>query len=230
MKSIVFDTGPIISLTTNNLLWVLEPLKVQFDGGFFIPTIVKRELVDKPLQTKKFKFEALQVLRAIQDGILEVVDNRHIKKSAQTLFNLANNTFHAHGHSISIVHLGEMEGIASAKYLDSDSFIIDERTTRVLIEDPKKLANILQHKLHTSIFINHKNLKSFLKRVKGIKLLRSFEIVVVAYELGLLDKYLLKIPSSKKTLVEGVLWGIKLNGCAVSQREINEVVKLESKS
>lgn len=230
MKSIVFDTGPIISLTTNNLLWMLEPLKIQFDGGFFIPTIVKNELVDKPLQTKKFKFEALQVLQIVQDGILEVVDNKHIRKTTQRLYDLANNIFHANNHSISIVHLGEIEGIASAIYLGSDAFIIDERTTRVLIEDPKKLANILQHKLHTTISVNHKNLKLFLKRVKVIRILRSLELVVIAYEFGLLDKYVLRIPFSKKTLIEGLLWGIKLNGCAVSQREIKEVVKLESKS
>lgn len=230
MKSIVFDTGPIISLTTNNLLWLLDPLKIQFNGGFFVSSTVKKELVDKPLLTKKFKFEALQVLQSIQDGVLEVIDNKNIRTDSQRLYQLANNVFYANNHPISIVHVGEIEGIAAAQYLHADAFIIDERTTRVLIEDPRKLAYILQHKLHTPISVNHKNLSSFLRRVKDIKLLRSFELAVIAYELGLLDKYILNIPSSKKILLDGLLWGIKLNGCAVSQREINEVVKLESKS
>ena len=32
MKTLVFDAGPIISMTMNNLLWLLKPLKKQFDG------------------------------------------------------------------------------------------------------------------------------------------------------------------------------------------------------
>ena len=55
MKSLVFDAGPIISLTMNNLLWLLDPLKVNFKGEFYIPMAVKGELVDRPLTTKKFR-------------------------------------------------------------------------------------------------------------------------------------------------------------------------------
>ena len=57
MKALVFDAGPIITLTMNNLLWLLEQLKSQFNGEFFICPAVRRELVDKPLQTKKYKFQ-----------------------------------------------------------------------------------------------------------------------------------------------------------------------------
>ena len=71
MKTIVFDTGPIISLTMNNLLWILEPLKSISNANFYITNPVKKELVDNPLnKTKRFKFEALQVLHYIENGIL----------------------------------------------------------------------------------------------------------------------------------------------------------------
>ena len=43
MRSIIFDTGPIISLVTNNMLWLLEPLKKQFKGEFYITKSVKKE-------------------------------------------------------------------------------------------------------------------------------------------------------------------------------------------
>ena len=227
MKSLVFDTGSIISLALNNLLWLLEPLKIQFDGGFIISPAVKQELVDKPLQTKKYKFEALQVLQNIQQGVLEIIDTKHIQQTADRLYQLANSCFIADNHPISIVHNGEIEGIAAYLHLNSNAFIIDERTTRLLIEEPKKLAYILQHKLHTPVTIHHHNLNQFLHEVKNIKLLRSFELAVMAYELGLLDKFLPNLPSPKKMLLDGVLWGIKLNGCAVSEHEIDEVIRLE---
>lgn len=70
MKSIIFDAGPIISLATNNLLWILKPLKKYFNGKFYITDAVKRELVDKPFETKKFKFEAIQVEKLIEEGVI----------------------------------------------------------------------------------------------------------------------------------------------------------------
>ena len=42
MKSLVFDTGSVISLVMNNLLWTLKPLKKQYGGDFFIPKGVKK--------------------------------------------------------------------------------------------------------------------------------------------------------------------------------------------
>jgi hypothetical protein len=68
IDSLVFDSGPIISLSTNNLLWILPKIKEKFDGEFLITPAVKRECVTRPLETKKFKFEALQVLRQIEKG------------------------------------------------------------------------------------------------------------------------------------------------------------------
>ncbi len=70
MKTIVFDTGPIISLTMNNLLGLLEHLKKKSNARFLIPRQVKAELVDNPMNnTKRFMFEAMQVLRIIEKGV-----------------------------------------------------------------------------------------------------------------------------------------------------------------
>jgi len=229
MKSIVFDTGPIISLALNNLLWILEPLKKKFNGKFYIPSSVKREIVDKPLSTKKFKFEALQVLYLVKNKTIEMIEENEIRKKALKLLDIANNIFIAHDNPIRILHLGETEGVALALYLNADAFVIDERTTRVLIEEPKALENLLRHKLHTSIKVNKDNLKRFRAEVKNLKIIRSAELAAVAYEIGLLDKFIFDIPEPRRTLLEGLLWGVKLNGCAVSRNEINSIIKLEEK-
>src|SRR3989338_2213004 len=60
-RSLVFDAGSVISLATNNLLWLLPPLKERFGGSFIITRSVENEIVTKPMQTKKFKFEAIQI-------------------------------------------------------------------------------------------------------------------------------------------------------------------------
>lgn len=229
MKAIVFDSGPIISLALNNLLWLLDPLEKKFKGSFYIPGSVKGELVDKPLSTKKFKFEALQVLSLIKNKNLNVIEKDEIRKKSFYLLEIANNIFSAHDHPMRIIHQGEIEGIALALHLNADAFVIDERTTRTLIEQPKALENLLKHKLHTSIKVNKDNLDRFEKETKNIKIIRSSELAAIAYELGLLDKYVLDIPNPRKTLLDALLWGVKLNGCAISRNEIDNIIRLEEK-
>ena len=226
MKTLVFDTGPIISLTTNNLLWLLAPLKQKFGGKFAIPEIVKAELIDKPLITKKFKFEALQVAEQIKSGILEVISAEKIRAEGELLEQLANNTFIAGDTPMQIIHGGEAEGIAAAIMLES-VLAIDERITRLLIENPSFLARLLAKRLHTKIKTNQENLKQFQLKTKGLQMIRSSELVTVAYEMGMLDKYVTDMPDAKRALVESVLWGVKLHGCAISEDEINEILKIE---
>ena len=227
MKSIVFDAGPVISLTTNNLLWLLEELKKKYKGEFYLAEAAKRELIDRPLETKKFKFEALQVLRCINEDILKIIQNSELEEETISLINLANNSFNAQGNWLRLVHYADMAGLSACIRLNADAFVVDERTARLLVENPDRLVSILKDTLHTDIKINKDNLEEFRRRTKNIKLIRSVELVAVAYEQGLLNKYLPNIPDAKRTLLESVLWGVKLNGCAVSRDEIDQIIRLE---
>ncbi|MBI2559492.1 hypothetical protein HYW20_09280 [Candidatus Woesearchaeota archaeon] len=229
MKSLIFDAGPVISLATNNLLWVLKPLKKDFNGKFYITEPVRKELVDRPLETKKFKFEAIQVERLIEDGVLDVIDNGFIRETTPRLLNTANQIFRAYNSNMKIVHFAEMSVIAAAISLNADAIAIDEKTTRFLIENPRMIIDILKKTLHTSIGINENNLKEFKNNVRRIKAIRSIELVTIAYERGILDSYITKIPDARKNLLESVLWGVKLNGCAVSKDEIEQIVKIETR-
>src|SRR3989338_5871933 len=184
MKSIVFDTGPVISLTTNNLLGLLNGLKEKYKGNFYITEAVKRELVERPLMTKKFKFEALQVLRSINAGVLEIFDSKELRKKTFHLLDLANKCFSAQGNFIQIVHFAEISGVVVSILNDSEAFVVDERNMRLLIEDPDKLKEILGNKLHTNVSVNKNNLSEFRAITKKIRLIRSVELVTVAYELG----------------------------------------------
>ena len=229
MKSLIFDAGPVISLATNNLLWVLEPLKKKFDGNFYITESVRGELVDRPLETKKFKFEAIQVESLIEKGVLEIIDNNFIRESTPRLLNIANEIFKAYDNYMKIVHFAEMSVIAAAISMNSEAIVIDEKTTRFLIENPRLIVEILKKTLHTQISINENNLKEFNNTAKNIKAIRSIELATIAYELGLLNSYITKIADARKNLLEGVLWGLKLNGCAVSRDEIDQIVRIETK-
>src|SRR3989338_9554982 len=190
MKTIVFDTGPIISLTLNNLCHILDELKKKTDVVFYIPPKVKRELVDRSIETRKFKFEALQVLYHIKKGTIYVYDNKNLHPKAKYLLDLANSCYSIDRRNVEIVHYAEMQAVAAALILNAPVVVIDERTTRLLIEDPKRLHKILMHKLNPRVVPNMKNIGIFRNEMKNLKVIRSAEIVAIAYEKGLLDKYI----------------------------------------
>ncbi|MBI2144878.1 hypothetical protein HYU18_00990 [Candidatus Woesearchaeota archaeon] len=232
-RAIVFDAGPLISMTTNNLLSTLERLKETYPGKFILPEAVKHELVDEPLKTKKFMFEALQIQRLISMGILEIMEDSDTKELTLELLHLANNCFAAKGKAIQIVHYGEMAAIAAAKMLEAEALVIDERITRELVEHPKHLAEIMEKRLHTGIFVDNQNVSLLQKYAAKAKVIRSIEILTVAFETGLLDRYIAAgeekvIPEVRKKLLESVLWGLKMNGCAVSSTEIEQIIASES--
>jgi len=230
MKTLIFDSSALITMTMNNLIWVLDELKLVFDGDFCICPEVKAELVDNPLNTKRFEFDALQVMQKIRQGTLTLIEHQNSKDMGNRLLDLANHSFKSKNTWITIVHRGEMEALATGIVLNSSAFVVDERTTRLLIESPVALKDLLQSKLHTRVEVNRPNLRQFRYLVRNIKVIRSVELLLVAYEKGLLDKFLLdNVENPREILIDGLLWGLKLRGCAISREEISDITKLESR-
>lgn len=231
MKAIGFDTGPIISLVTNNLLWILEPLKEKFGGEFFITPAVKIELIDRPFETKRFEFEAMQVSQLLKEGVLTVKSDDNIIEMRKKLMNLANTSYKTKETFIKIVSDAEIEMLAADSVLDADATVIDERTARLLLENPHGLQHLLGRKLHTSISMDNDNTKEFRKILKDVQIIRSTELVTIAFKMGLLDKYLVDkseiVKNPRKKLLDSALWAVKVRGCSISGNEIERIINAE---
>jgi len=231
MKILVFDTGPIISLSVNALLWILYPLKKKFNGKFLITSGVRKELIDIPLKGKKYKFEALRVQDMINEKIFEIITNKEIEKKGGQLMHLANSCFTARNTNLKIVQEAEMQSLAAAILMNADAVVLDERTTRTLIEDPEALEKLLEHKLNADVVVNQRNLKKFKQEVKNVNVIRSVELVTIAYKMRLLNKYVTANHrvnvKMRNILLYSALWALKLYGCAISGKEIDEIVHLE---
>ncbi len=231
MKTIIFDTSSIISIATNELIPVFKSLKGKFNGDFIISESVKKEVIDYPLTTKKFKLEAIMLLDCLTKNYLKLYESNDVRKKAEYLLSLVNEIFKADKDYIRIVDLAEVESLTLAIYLNSEVYVVDERTMRLVIENPKQLAELLAKKLQTKITINNENLKKFKDEVGSVKIIRSTELMTLAYEIGLFDDLIGKNKIIKKDLrpmlLEGLLWGLKLRGCSISQEEIDEIIKLE---
>jgi len=214
MKALIFDSSSIISLTLNDLLFILEPLKKAFDGEFFITQQVKYELVDRSLKIRRFKLGSLMIKNLIDKQVLKVKSNDFIKKEKGRLLDIANNTFKVDKIGMELIHAGEASCLALYNFLPTTkkAIVMDERTTRMLCESPENLHKLLENKHHTRIQPNKNNYKEFNK----FKIIRSSELAYIAYKKGIID-----LPSTKKEALEALFYGLKYKGCTISHNEIN---------
>ncbi len=231
MKAIVFDSSTLISIATNNLLWTLPLLKKKFNGEFYITESVKSEVIDRPLQSKRFKLEAMQILSMVAEGVIKVYKSEELKNKSQKITDIINSIYLANDHYIKIIQKAEVESLILSAMLDC-TFAVDERTMRVFVEDYKGLLNIFANKLHIDVKVNEKNLNIVRMEVHKVNIIRSVELMTIAYKLGMLNSYLNPEEKNivnidlKKSLLDGLLWGLRLRGCSVSSDEINEIMVL----
>lgn len=220
-KNLFFDAGPVISLVMSRVAWILPDLKKKFGGNFYITPAVKKELVNRPLLVHRFQFEALQVLKMIREGVLEVYE-KVPQQRVDALKSLANTSFMVDKKYMDIMQSGEMESVAAAVDLKA-AVVMDERTLRLFIENSSEMKKLLEMRFQKNITTNAKNIQEFSRQLKGVTIIRSIELVAVAYKMGLLNSYLPPQKDGKSLLLDSVLWATKYNGCAVTEHEIEEI-------
>lgn len=224
-KIIFFDSGPIISLVMSRLIWILPELKKSYGGRFMITPAVRRELIERPLGIKRFEFEALQVMKLIREGVLEVYEKVPHSKVNQ-LEALANGSFKIKNKTMDVVQSGELEIAACALETEAEAVVMDERTLRLFIENNKEMTHLLKIRFNQEITADQNKMNHFSSILKSLKIIRSVELVGVAYQLGLLNSYVPDQKGGEKTLLDAVLWATKFNGCAVTEPEIEEMEQI----
>jgi len=223
MKYLIFDSGPIISLSMSGTLPILEKLKETFKGEFILTPSVKRELIDKPMKIKKYKLEALRVKELIDKKVFklssEFIQDQKLDREVNDLLKMANGVLRTanDGEKIKIIQEGEASCLAFSRLCGCENVIvIDERTTRLLSEAPENLQKLIEKKIHKPLKSNISLIKDF----KKFKFIRSAELLFIAYKKGL-------VPLKKdKNLLDALLYSVKFNGSAISSVEIEEMKKL----
>jgi len=223
-KAIIFDSGALISFSMNGITELIAKLKENFKGKFLITQEIKREIVDKPIKIKRFELEALKLKALLDEGVLEMPSSLGIKDSEVTnqgneILKIANSTFQGTRRAIHLLDMGETSCLALSRILTQKKIknilVVDERTTRMLVEKPENLKRILEKKIQTKISIKQDNLKFF----KGFGIIRSTELVYVAYKKGL-------VKLKDGDVLNALLYAMKFKGAAISGDEIEEIKRL----
>jgi len=223
MRVLILDSGPLINLSMNGLLYILEGLKAHFQGKIIITRQVKYETIDRPLNVPRFELGALSIQALLNSGVVELpsslnISDHLIDQETGKLMNLANHSIKSKDQWITLVSEAEMSCIAVSNELNRrgiESIIaIDERTTRMLIEDPKALERIMSAKLHTRVKLTE-NVRKFPRA----KFIRSPELIYAAYK-----KDLLNLKGTKA--LEAAIFASKYKGSAISFEEVDILKRL----
>ncbi|MFA5084442.1 MAG: hypothetical protein WC475_03650 [Candidatus Paceibacterota bacterium] len=212
-KALIFDSGAIITLALNDLLFILEPLKEAFGGEFFITPQVKSEIIDTPINSKRFALEALMIKSLVDKKILTVVSSPELKKETSRVLEMANSAYLADNERMRIIHDGEASCIALFNLINSEkkAIVVDERTTRMLCESPENLHRLYEKKLHRKIAFLEKNAEMF----KSVKVIRTSELSLMAYNRGIIS-----LSTSRSEAIRAILYAVKFKGCSISVNEI----------
>ena len=214
MKKVVCDSSSIIALSMNCLLWLLGKFKAEF----YIPLYVRKEIFDVPVSSPKYGFEAMRNGLAI--GNILKVRGTNVKLRKKVM-DLGNSLLKVEGRPIQIIHAGEADAIALALSEGIDTFLVDEKNTRFMIENREILRESIQRRMHKKVEIDREVEKEIVKLMGHLKVIRSTEILAVAVKRGILDW-----PYTKKDLLRNALYALKFSGCAITEAEIVELVNL----
>jgi len=226
-KAVIFDSGALISLSMTGLLGLLAELKKGFDGKFLITAEVKEEVIDTPLKIKRFELEALRAKRLLESDVVELpesvgVSDEDISKKTGEMLDFANSMYSGGGKDLHLVDLGEASCLALSAILRDrgvkNVIVIDERTTRMLVERPQNLNKFLGKKLHVKVNVNEKNLDAF----KNFQIIRSPELAYVAYKKGF-------VKMKGALVLDALLYALKFKGASISDDEIEEMKRMAGK-
>lgn len=222
MKTLIFDSGTLINLSMNGLLYLLEELKKTSPNVKFVITEqVKYETLDRPIKVQRFELGALRIKQLLENKVLELPDipAKEIDKKTKEFMNIANNLVQLNNHPIEIISDAEASCLALSYILTQKGIeniiSIDERTTRIIAENPKKVEEVISRKVHKQVRLVTTNLPEF----KNFKFIRSSELVYVAYKKGIT-----KIKD--KRALEAMIFATKFKGAAISWDEVHQLKKL----
>lgn len=220
-NDIVCDSSSLISLVDAGLISVLYTLKEKMDGHFLITEGIRNEIVSRPIQSKKYEFGAVTLQKAINDGVLVVLETEFLKKTAKEVMDLMNEVYILNGKPLNLVHNGEAEVLALLVETNSNTILIDEKTTRLFIESPEKLHNHLIQQYQGDLKMERSKLVELKSMFGETKVLRSVELLGIAYMHG----YFKQFGPLEKEALKAAMYAVKFDGCGVSFEEIEEFLK-----
>lgn len=210
------DSSAIISLSMNCMSSVLKELKKEV----VIPPGVYAEVVSKPIGSKRFALGSMRINKLLDDKVVSI--RKPDLDLTQKILEGFNSSYTVAKRPLRILHQGEAEALSLTRSCDVDALLVDERTTRLLVEDPEQLRRLLSRQNNQNVSLDMKRIDETRSLIPGVPVIRSSEVAAVAYERGILSRYL---SEGEGNLLEAVLCALKFSGCSITWSEIEDYTK-----
>ncbi len=212
----ICDSSSLISLVETCNLDSLSFMKRKKKASFLVPPAVVYEIIENPLHIHRYAFAALRLKRALHEGMLEPFDAPGLAQKTREILQHANNIFSVNGTPLKILHPGEAECLAG--YLDSQAkgIVVDEKTTRLLIESPQLLWDSLKTEFGNGVRISEASLNKLKDKLRGFSALRSTEIIAIAYENG----YYSSFGEDETDAFHAAAYALRQAGCSITSHEL----------
>ncbi len=216
------DSSPLISFSDTCNIGVLRFLKSR-GGRFFVPPGVQSEIVSAPMRIRKYQFSAVRLKKTLDDGVLELFDSERVQQKTVEAMDAANSLLRVQGKPLKLVHQGEAECIGAYSEVGAHALLIDEKTTRMLIENPFKLVDVMQGEYGSKIEVDEESLAKFRELTKSIFVMRSAEALVVAAKRGFFEDY----GADRDEALQAALYSLRESGCSITTGELEEYEKMK---
>jgi predicted nucleic acid-binding protein len=161
-------------------------------------------------------------LKGVKDGWIEVAERtQEMEEESVLIKDMANSIFFIGQKPVEIIQKGEVETLALAKVVKAPVAAIDERTTRLLIENPPNLQKFMAYKHKERVRVDQQALLAFNEVLPNLQIVRSTELIALAYDKNLFPPELNQTPRD----LEAALYAMKYSGCAISYQEIEAFLK-----
>jgi predicted nucleic acid-binding protein len=217
VKRIVCDSSSIISMAVNCMCSFLGEMKAEL----VVNKEVYDEIVSRPSGSKRYALESIRIKKLFNEGTIKVAEAN--PRLTDEIIEISNSIYSVKKQYIKLIHRGEAGALALVRDIDADGFLIDERTMRMILEDPEMLSSVLRSQTNQRVEINYRNLEVFRELVPQVKIIRSSEVAAVAYEKGVLGE---NLGDNRKEAFLAVLYALKFSGCAISWDEIDEYTSI----
>ena len=213
---VLCDSSSLIALAETCNVEALEHLTQRTKAHFLITAGVRDEIIARPLNIRQYAFSAVRLRNMVERGVLEVVDADAAK--TEGIMADANGAYAVGGRTATILHRGEAECLACAK----GALLIDEKTTRLLVEDPEKLRASMEVEYRQSVKVDRQRITSFREKTKGTAIIRSSELLAIAHKKG----FFFGFGERADEAFHAALYSLRQSGCSISGHELEEYQKI----
>ena len=214
----ICDSSSLISLVETCNLSALNFLKEKKKASFLVPPAVVYEIIENPLHIHRYAFAALRLKRALREGVLQPFEIPALGQKTREILQFSNNIFSVNGAPLKILHPGEAECLAGYAATSASGIVVDEKTTRLLIESPQILLESLRDEYGNGVKVSQSSLNQLRQRIESFTALRSTEILAVAFENGYFEPF----KEDEADAFHSATYALRQAGCSITSAELAE--------